>query len=457
MLLNLNQHSFSEFQCESKKLIALAMPMMLAQIAAVGIGVVDTAMAGAAGKDDLTAVALGSSLFATLFITFIGIMTALNPMIAQMHGANRHTEVGHIGQQGLWFGLILGVLGMVLMLVLIAPLQNYLQFSNNIETMLGDYLFYTALGMPAAMLHRALHAYASSLNRPKPIMWVSWAALLLNIPLNYVLVYGKLGLPEMGGAGCGLATAIVFWFNFIALGIYIVKQSYFQQFGLTQSFRLPEWHTQKQMIQLGVPIGLSYFLEASLFSMIVWLIAKLGEDYVAAQQVVISLSGVIYMIPQAVGAAATVRVGFALGQRQFEQARYISGVSLMCGWLMAICTLCFLILTRHQLVGLYTQDAAVAGIAVSILLCAAIFQIFDFTQCIASYALRGYKVTRAPMLIHAIAFWGLGLLPGYLLAYPFNLGIYGFWIALIVSLAVAAVALVWYLERCSLWAQQHQA
>ncbi len=448
-LFQLNQRPFSEFKHESQSLITLALPIMLAQIATVGVGAVDTAMAGAAGKDDLTAVALGSAVFNTLFITFLGVMASLNPIISQLHGAGKTEEVGETGRQGLWFGLSMGLIGMIFILLMIQPAQAYLTMSERIENMLGDYLFYAALGLPAAMLHRALHAYASSLNRPKPIMWVSWAALLLNIPLNYIFVYGKFGLPEMGGAGCGLATALVFWFNALALGGYIVKNRYFQPFGLTKKMSFPSWHIQKQMWGLGLPIGFSYFLEASLFTCIVWLIADLGEDFVAAQQVVINLTSLTYMIPQAIGSAATVRIGYALGQRNAALAEYRSGTALMNGLILATGTLILLILLRYPLVYIYTQDEDVVSIAVGILLCAAIFQLFDFTQCIASYALRGYKVTRAPMVIHAIAFWGMGLLPGYVLAYSFGMGIYGFWVALILSLAVAAAALMYYLQRVS--------
>lgn len=200
-------------------------------------------------------------------------------------------------------------------------------------------------------------------------------------------------------------------------------------------------------------IGFSYFLEVSLFSFIVWLIAPLGANFVAAQQVVMSISGTIYMIPQAVGAAATVRVGYAIGRRQFARSRYISGVALVVGWLLSVGTVLFMAFGRFDLVGAYTSDVDVAKLAVVLMLFSAAYQVVDFTQTIASYALRGYKLTRVPMCIHAVAFWLLGLLPGYVLAYPFGMGIYGFWTALIVSLTAAAVALVWYLEKSSLLAK----
>lgn len=156
------------------------------------------------------------------------------------------------------------------------------------------------------------------------------------------------------------------------------------------------------------------------------------------------------MIPQSVGSAGTVRIGFSLGRREFSRARYISGVSLVSGWVLAVITVLSLVLFRSPLASMYNDDPAVLSIASTVLLFAGLFQPADFTQCIASYALRGYKVTKVPMFIHAAAFWGCGLLPGYLLAYRFDMGIYGFWTALIASLTIAAVALVWCLEKYSM-------
>ena len=449
MLLDLNAYSWPVFKKEINKLAVLALPMLVAQVAQVGIGFVDTVMAGGAGKDGLAAVALGSSVFATIYITFMGVMTALNPMIAQLFGAGKADEVGETGRQGIWFGVMLGIIGMLLMWLLVWPFQAWLSLSDKVENMMALYMFFTGLAMPAAMVHRALHAYASSLNRPRVIMIVSFLAFLLNIPLNYAFVYGKFGMPALGGAGCGVATAVVFWFNALVLWLYVAKQQYFRKFKLMDKFSKPDGRAFKQIWKLGMPIGLSFFLEVSLFSCIVFLVARLGEDYVAAQQVVISLTGVIYMIPQSVGAAGTVRVGYSLGRGEYVRARYVAGVSLVLGLLLAVLTALLLVLFRHPLAGMYTDDAGVLAIAATVLLFAAVFQLADATQCVASYALRGYKITRVPMLIHAVAFWGFGLLPGYWLAYGRDMGIYGFWMALVLSLTVAAVWLVWYLEISS--------
>lgn len=453
MLLDITRYRFATFYKQLTALIALALPMLLAQVAQVGTSFVDTVMAGGAGKADLAAVALGSSLFITVYVTLMGVMTALNPMIAQLYGARETAAVGEMGRQGLWFALIVGVLGMLLMWAALIPFRLWLDVSAATMDLAQQYLWFVSLGMPAAMLQRALHAYASSLNRPKIIMWVSWLCFALNIPLNYIFVYGKFGMPALGGAGCGLATMVVFWVNAAVLALYIAKDRYFAKFGLTDRFSAPDFHKLKEMFALGIPIGLSFFIEVSLFTFIMFLVAKLDgntDDYVAAQQIVISLTSLIFMIPQSLGAAATVRTGFYIGQKKMHLARFASGVAIATSMMTSLGTAALLIGARDLLVSMYTNDAAVLSIASSLILFAAAFQLVDAVQCVASYALRGYKVTRIPMLIHAVAFWGCGLLPGCVLAFYGGMGIYGFWTALVFALGVAAVLLLWYLERHSL-------
>lgn len=458
MLLNLNRHSFADYKKEFIALATLALPMLLSQIAQVGTGFVDTVMAGSVSKEDLSAVGLGNSLFITIYITLLGVMTALNPLIAQQYGAvnkgdAKAGDIGELGRQGLWYGLLMGVIGMVLIWVAILPFEHYFgHLSTNTLAVTKEYLWFIGLAMPAAMIHRTLHAYASSLNKPKVIMIVSWLCFFANIPLNYVFVYGKFGMPALGGAGCGVATAIVFWLNAIILGIYIAKDRYFHEFGLMDKFSLPDIKLFGDITKLGIPIGLSFFIEVSLFSCIMFLVARLGgntENYVAAQQIAINITSLIFMVPQSLGVASTVRVGMAMGRREPESARYSSGVALSGAVAISFLTAAFLVIEREQLATLYTKDTAVIAIASAIILYAAAFQLVDAVQCVASYALRGYKVTTVPMIIHIIAFWGCGLLPGISLAFYMSMGIYGFWTALVISLAVAAVFLGWYLERYS--------
>ncbi|MCO6505232.1 MAG: MATE family efflux transporter [Snodgrassella sp.] len=447
MLFELNEHGRGELLRECRRLVRLALPILIAQAAQVGVGAVDTVMAGHASANDLAGVALGSNVFTTLYITLLGVMAALQPILAQLYGAGKTTEIGEQGRQGLWFGLFLGVLGMLLLWWVIAPLQKMFDMGQYVDKTFGQFVFFISLGMPAAMIHRAFYAFASSLNRPKTIMMVSLIALLLNIPLNYVFVYGKFGLPALGGAGCGLASAICFWFNAIVLGIYIVRQGFFAPFALFARFEWPKWRAQWSILLLGIPIGLSFFLEVSLFTFISLLIARFGVTQVASQQVVISITSLIYMIPQSVGIALAVCVGQAVGAQNWLRARFISGVGLVMGLIGACCTGLMLMAFRHFWVGLYTKDQDVIALGSVLLIFAAVFQLSDATQTIASYALRGFKLTKVPMVIHAVTFWGLGLGIGCLFGLYLNMALYGFWLALVVALTGAAVALVWYLNR----------
>lgn len=449
MLFDLNRYSPAAFGSEARKILLLAWPMLVAQVAQVGMSFVDTVMAGRVSAGDLAAVALGGNVFVTVYVTFMGVMTALNPIVAQLFGAGKTAEVGEYGRQGLWFGLFLGLTGMLLLWLLIVPVKGYLKLGDYVDNTFALYVFWVALGMPAAMLHRALHAYASSLNRPKPIMLVSLGALLLNIPLNYVFVYGKLGMPALGGAGCGVATALVFWFNALVLWLYVARHRYFRPFGLMTRFSKPDWAVQREVLKLGVPIGLSFFLEVSLFTFIGLLIARFGVATVAAQQVVMSITAILYMLPQSVGTAVGVRVGQNVGLGNLRRARYVAGVGLCIGLAGAVSTALLLLLLRGEVLAFYTRDAAVIALGTTLLVFAAFFQLSDATQTIASYALRGYKITRVPMMIHAVAFWGLGLGLGSFLGLFLGYGIYGFWSALVVSLTGAAVVLIAYLNAQS--------
>lgn len=454
MFFGINQGKPGAFGQETRALFQLAWPMLIAQSAQVATGFVDTVMAGHVGTDDLAAVSLGSSVFVIVYVTLMGAAIALNPIIAHQFGAKETTTIGQTGRQGLWFCLLLGIIGTGIMICAQPLLRDILDLPDSVMDKTLLYLTGVTLGMPAAMLHRALHAYASSLNRPTAIMVVSVIALLLNIPLNYILIHGLFGMPRMGGAGCGWATAIVFWFNFLTLFAYIRWHRYFRPFKLTERFDWPDWRKIGGFFKLGSPIALSYFLEVSLFCAIMLLIARFGTLYVASQQSVISFTSLIYMVPQSIATALSVRVGQNIGAGNYIAARFSCGVGLINGSCTALVSLLLLFFLREPIMHLYTQDPQVIAIGSTILIWAAFNQIADSIQTIASGALRGYKLTAIPMLIHAVSFWGVGLFlgcylglwsQGSLFGYTMPLGIYGFWVGLVFSLFVAACLLIYYL------------
>ncbi|WP_024303526.1 MATE family efflux transporter [Pseudogulbenkiania sp. MAI-1] len=455
MFFGLSREPRARIVAESRQILALALPIMVAQVAHVAMGFVDTVMSGRVSTNDLAAVSLGSSVFITVYVTLIGIATALNPLIAHLFGAGEREEIGETVRQGLWFCLFLGLIGSALMIFGQPWLRDWLTLSSDVEDKVMLFLDGVALGMPAAMMQRALHAFASSLNKPRPIMLVGVAALLLNIPLNYALIHGLYGLPAMGGAGCGWATAAALWFNLLALLGYIVRHPHFQPYAFTHRWSWPDWSRYGAMLKLGLPIGLSFFFEVSLFSFIAFLVAKLGTTVVASHQAVINVSSIIYMLPQSISTAMSVRVGQAVGAGDYHQARFTAGTGLLTGLVLAGLTMLLMLALREDIIRLYTTDPEVIRIGAGLLFFAAVFQLTDATQSISSGALRGYKITTGPMIIHVVSFWGLGLGLGMVLGLsdwplPFlalPMGIEGFWAALVFSLSVAAVLLVGYLSR----------
>ncbi|WP_028534827.1 MATE family efflux transporter [Paludibacterium yongneupense] len=437
---------------EGKQLICLALPMMIAQIAQVATGFVDTVMSGRVSTGDLAAVSLGSSIFLTVYVTLMGVVTALNPILAHHVGANDHKRVGETARQGLVFGALIGLFGMLLMFALEPLLASVLNLPPDVEAKIMLFISGSALAMPAAMIHRALHALASSLNRPRPIMLVSLCALGLNIPLNYILIHGLFGLPRMGGAGCGWATAAAFWFNSIALWVYMAASPAFARYRLSARLPRPDFAMHRTFLRLGLPIALSFFVEISLFSFIALLIARLGTVVVASHQAVLNFSSLIYMVPQSISTALSVRVGQSIGAGDPQGARMICGVGLCLGLATALCTMLAILFGRHAIISMYTSDPQLIAMGSTLLIFAAVYQLTDAAQTIASGALRGYKLTRIPMAIHIVSFWGAGLGLGIVLGMTDwvvspALGIYGFWSALVISLSAAAALLVAYLVR----------
>lgn len=450
MFFDLTRYGGERLAGEIKSLMALAVPMSIAQLAQLGMGLVDTVMAGHAGKQDLAAVGLGVSVFTMIFLTMTGIPTIYNPILSNHFGAGRIKELGRSLGEGVWLSLILGLATMGLVMLSAACVPFFFHLDPYTLKTTSLFLFAVSFGMPAGIVYRVLHAYGSSLNRPNPIMWVSLLSLALVIPVNYALIYGKFGLPRMGGAGCGVGTSLGMWFNVVALTLYFRFSGHFSKYRTPGRFRWPGWRAFGPALRMGVPIGMSFFLEASLFSFIAILAAPLGVDVVAANQIVYSVATLIYVVPMTVGAAVSVRVGQSLGERRPALARYIAGISLASAFAGCLLNAVLVAAFRIPISGLFTSSPEVLAICSTLMLYCAAYQLVDAFQTVATGALRGYKKTAIPMVIHGVSFWGVGVFGGHWLCYGAGLGISGFWLAVTLALGFAAVFLTVYLSQVSL-------
>jgi MATE family multidrug resistance protein len=313
------------------------------------------------------------------------------------------------------------------------------------------YLQAIAFGFPALALYQVLRGFSDGLGSTRPSMVISLFGLLLNIPLNYVFIYGKLGLPAMGGVGCGWATALVMWFMFGAMLLWVHWAPVYQSSRLFEHLERPQWVAIRGLLAVGLPIGIAIFAEASIFSVIALLIGSLGANVVAGHQIALNFSSMVFTIPYSLAMAATVRVGQALGRGAPREARFGAGVAMATALAYACCSASLMLWLRADIARLYTTDAEVLAVAGALLMYSALFQFSDAIQVTAAGALRGYQDTRATMLITLLAYWGIGLPIGYGLGLGHLFGPpsgpQGLWQGLVVGLTCAAALLGVRLQR----------
>lgn len=435
---------------EWKTLAILGGPILIAQVAQMANGVIDTVMAGHASARDLAAVGIGSSLWMPLFLFFMGMLGALQPIISGYNGARQHSKIMPATWQGIYIAAG-GTVIMALLLTNVHPVLSMLKMDTETAGITQGYLNAFAWGIPALLLMNALRGLTDGLGHTRVIMAFSVLSTLINLPLNYIFIYGKLGLPAMGGVGCGWATSLSNGTAAIALLIYLNRSRTFRQFHLLADWVKPNWRGIRYILGIGVPIGFTIFVEASMFSVIALFLAPLGPVIVAGHQIALNVVSLLFMLPLSIGMALTLRVSFLVGARAPDTARLISRSSLILASAVALIFATLLFVFSAQIAALYTGDQAVRDVTIRLLAFAAMFQVADVIQVTCISALRGYKDTRIPMFIMLFSFWGVGLPLGYVLTFTDllwpALGAAGFWVGLTAGLTTASVLLGWRLFR----------
>ncbi|MDN2679595.1 MULTISPECIES: MATE family efflux transporter [unclassified Janthinobacterium] len=443
---------------EISSLWKLAWPILIGQLATVGMGAADVAMTGHTNPEELAAVSLGAAIWSIVLVTVSGIMMAINTLVAHEIGAARHDRVPHIVRQSLWKALLVGLVA-CLLTNMAALVFDHLMLEPNVAAKAKLFVHIISCALPPFAAYRALYGYSTSINQTKPVMVIALAALGLNILVNYLLIYGHWGMPKMGGVGCAVATTCCVWMMLLAMLAWIkIAPAYRATYPFTH-WEGPQLSSIGPMLRLGLPIGVTYFAEVSAFGVISLLVARFGVIQVSAHQIALNFSSVVFMVPLTFGIALVTRVGHAVGEANLRRARFISWVGVAMSLTAAIVSATVITVFRHQIAQAYTSDPQVQALCAQLLLFAALFQLSDATQVATSCAIRGYKVTRQPMLIQLLAFWGFSLPIGYVLGlapagFPWSpaepMGAAGFWIGLVTGLTVAAVLLTWYLNRLSL-------
>lgn len=436
----------------ARRLLHLAWPIMVAQVAITANGVVDTLMAGRISALDLAAVGIGSSIYATVFVTLMGILLALTPVVAHHYGAGRFDEIGADVRQCAWLALALSLVA-VCLLKNPEPFLSFSRLTPELENKVRAYLDGVAWAVPGVLLFRVFYGFTSGVGRPRPVMVFNLIALGLKIPLNWIFMKGYFGFPAMGGAGCGWASAVSIWVITLLAWGWCKRDADYRPFGVFARFEPPRWRHLREFLTLGVPTGATFLVDVTAFTFMALFIARLGPEVSAAHQIAASIAVFLFMIPMALGHATGVLVGQSLGAGESLRARQagLLGLAVAC---ITSSALAFVMgLNAETLARAYTLDAAVTTIASALLPIVALYHLADAVQAVMAQVLRAYKRALVPMVIYAVALWGVGLGGGYLLAltdlFGPARGAAGFWLAAVASLSVAGLGITGYFLRVS--------
>ncbi|KNC92898.1 MdtK family multidrug efflux MATE transporter [Trabulsiella odontotermitis] len=435
-----------KYVSEARQLLALAIPVILAQIAQTAMGFVDTVMAGGYSATDMAAVAIGTSIWLPAILFGHGLLLALTPVIAQLNGSGRRDRIAHQVRQGFW--LAGGV--SVLIMVVLWNAGHIIRTMHNIDPALADkavgYLRALLWGAPGYLFFQVARNQCEGLAKTKPGMVMGFIGLLVNIPVNYIFIYGHFGMPELGGVGCGVATAAVYWVMFFSMLTFVKNARSLRDIRLVEGSAKPDSVVLKRLIQLGLPIALALFFEVTLFAVVALLVSPLGIVDVAGHQIALNFSSLMFVLPMSLAAAVTIRVGYRLGQGSTIDAQVSAWTGLAVGVCMAMLTAIFTVSLREQIALLYNDNPAVILLASQLMMLAAVYQISDSIQVIGSGILRGYKDTRSIFFITFTAYWVLGLPSGYILGLTDlvvpRMGPAGFWWGFIIGLTSAAVMMM---------------
>ena len=426
--------------------------VLVGQLAVMAFGVTDTIVAGRFSEDALASLSVGAAIFITVFVSLMGVLQALLPIWAELHGARRGAEVGASVRQSLYLCAAAVVVGMAILLMP-GPLLQWTGVPDAMRGSVERYLNILAFSLPPVLLFRLFGTLNQSLGKPRLVTWLQLGALAVKLPLSVWLAFGGAGVPALGLEGCALASLAVNW-AMLASAIWVLRhQPVYAGLRLWQRLEAPDWRAIRAFARLGIPAGLAVLVEVTSFTLMALFIARLGTASAAAHQVASNLTAVAYMFPLSLAIATSARVSFWLGAGDPVAARNACRKGFEMTVLCALAWAGAMVAFRWQLASLYSDRPAVVALAATLLLATAGYHVADALQTLCVFLLRCYRVTVMPLVLYCALLWGVGLGGSYVLAYrgfgrvPAMQSPLAFWLMSGAALAATAVLFVWLLWR----------
>jgi multidrug resistance protein, MATE family len=435
----------------ARETLVLGLPLIGSHLAQMALHVTDTVMVGWYGVVPLAAVVLGASSFFIVFVVGSGFAKAVMPMVATAMGQGDEVQVRRDTRMGLWLSIGYGVVMFPVFwwskAILLALGQQ-----PDVASIAQDYLRIAGFGLVPALCVTVLQSYLAALHRTQVVLWVTLVAVAVNIAVNWVLIFGNWGFPELGARGAAIATLTVQVLSLLILSLYAGLLPDLRRFHLFQRFWRPDWHAMGMVFRLGVPIGLTGLAEGGMFQASALMMGWIGTVELAAHGIALEVAALTFMMHVGLSSSATIRIARFDGAGDRTALRQAAKVAVVLSFAVAMASVVLFLAVPGAIVSLFLdmskpESAAILAYGTVLLVVAAVFQLGDGMQVMALGLLRGVKDTRVPLLLAAVSYWLIGIPCSYVLAFPLGYGGVGLWLGLVVGLACASGSLMWRFWR----------
>ncbi|PIC62969.1 MATE family efflux transporter [Sporosarcina sp. P13] len=428
-------------QRKSSIFIKIMIPILITQVALYLMSFFDILMTGRYDTYHLAGVTIGSSFWIPVYTGLSGILMGLTPIIAQQIGARNKTNVRPTVQQALYVSLALSAIIFILIKWVVLPAITKMPLDDQVVIVASSYLTGMSIGLVPLMAYTVLRSFFDALGATRVSMFIILLSAPINIALNYLLIFGNFGFPELGGAGAGYASGFTYWLVFFISVCIAWLSRHFKEFALFSDWQRVSFSRWKEILLVGIPIGLSIFVETSIFSVVTLLMSSYSAQVISAHQIALNFTSLLYMVPLSVSMGTTILVGQSIGAGRPKDAKEYTRLGIGFAVAFSFLSIFILLVFREAIASMYTPDTAIIALAMHFFIYAALFQLSDAVQAPIQGALRGYKDVTMTFFVGLVSFWIIGLPVGFALARFTELAAYGYWIGLIVGLTIGAVIL----------------